>query len=524
MTTEREPDGHRAPEARGPASGDGSGGFPFHWAALSLAALHAVLGLLLYEPTLFPGGDNAGYMILGDALGSGEGYRDLYLPDQPLHAKYPPLFPGLLAILGWFGGLQLFKLAMLACTTAAVWLTARVGRELVGEAPALFAAGLLAVNPTLLEYGHYVLSEAPFMLLILLSLYGALRGDRAGDVLAVLAAVGAFATRTAGLTILIALPLAWLVARRRRAAAWAGAAALATMLLWGLYQRWAAPEQASYLRELVLVDPYDPAAGSVGLGGLVARAAANLWAYASRVVPQTVLGIEGAPGTLVVLLGIGFSGLALFGWARRARRKTGVAELFVLLYTGLIAIWPAVWTDRRFLLPLLPLLSLLAVGALAEAVPRLRRWGPAAIVAVAGIPCVAWIVDRVPDRIECVAAYRGGSACDAPAFASLYAAAAWAAEHTEPDAVIVNRKPRLFYLISRRRGDVYPYSPDPAAVMAALDRWGADYVVVDQVSGTTIRYLVPAIREHETRFEPVYQGGSPPTYIFRLHPPRLNAQ
>ena len=508
-----------APEA--PGSG---GGFPFAWAALSLAALHAVLGLLLYEPTLFPGGDNAGYMILGDALRSGEGYRDLYLPDQPLHAKYPPLFPALLAVLGWIGGLQLFKLAMLACTTASVWLTARVGRELVGEAPALFAAGLLALNPTLLEYGHYVLSEAPFVLLVLLSLYGAVRGGRAGDAIAVLCAVGAFATRTAGLTILLAVPIAWIIARRRRAAGVAAAAALATMLLWGLYQRWAAPEQASYLQELILIDPYDPAAGSVGVGGLVARAAANLWAYASRVVPQTVVGAEGPPGPLLVLLGIGFSGLALFGWARRARREVGVAELFVLLYAGLIAIWPDVWTDRRFLLPLIPLLSLLAVGALAEIGPRLSRWGPAAIVAVAGIPCAIWIADRVPGRIECVAAWRAGSGCDAPAFASLYAAAVWAAEHTEPDAIIVNRKPRLFYLLARRRGDVYPYSPEPDAVMAALDAWGTDYVVVDQVSGTTIRYLVPAIREHETRFEPVYQGGTPPTYIFRLHPPTLTVQ
>ncbi len=502
----------------------GAGGLPFAWAAISLAALHAILGLLLYEPTLFPGGDNAGYMILGDALRTGHGYRDLYLPAQPLHAKYPPLLPGVLAVLGWMGGVQLFKLAMLACTTAAVWLTARVGRDRVGEAPALFAAGLLAFNPTLLEYGHYVLSEAPFLLLILLSLYGVSRRDRAGDVLAVLAAVGAFATRTAGLTILLALPIAWLLGRRRRAAAVAGVAALASMLLWGAYQHWAAPEQAGYLKELVMVDPYDPAAGSVGPAGLVARAASNLWAYASRVVPQTVIGTEGAGGVVLGLLGVGFSALALFGWARRGRREVGAAELFVLLYVGLIAVWPAVWTDRRFLLPVLPLLSVLALGALSGLGRGLRRWVPVAVVAVLGIPCAAWIADRVPERIECVASYRAGAPCDPPAFASLYAAARWAGEHTDPEAVIVNRKPRLFYWYSHRRGDVYPYSADPAAVMAGVDRMGAHYVVVDQVSGTTVRYLVPAIRANQARFEPVYQGGSPPTYIFGLHPPTVTAQ
>lgn len=496
---------------------------PFGWAALSLALLHAVLGLLLYEPTLFPGGDNAGYMILGDALRGGHGYRDLYLPAQPLHAKYPPLLPALLAVLGWLGGLQLFKLVMLACTTAAVWLTARVGRDLAGEGPALLAAALLALNPTLLEYGHYVLSEAPFVLLVLLALYGTLREDRAGDVVAVLAAVGAFATRTAGLTVLLAVPIGWVVRGRRRAAATAAAAALATMVLWGLYQRWAAPGQPGYLHELILIDPYDPAAGSVGAAGLVARAARNLWAYVGTVVPQTVLG-AGRVGTPLALLGVAFSGLALFGWARRARREPGAPVMFVLLYAGLIAVWPDVWTDRRFLLPLVPLLSVFALGGLADAGPRLRRWVPIAVVLVIGVPCVAWIVDRVPERMECVASYRAGSPCDAPAFASLYAAARWAAEHTEPDAVVVNRKPRLFYWISRRRGDVYPYSSDPETVMAAIDGMGADYVVVDQVSGTTPRYLVPAIRAHQARFEPVYEGGAPPSYIFRVHPPVVNAQ
>ncbi|MDH3733041.1 MAG: hypothetical protein OEU54_05880, partial [Gemmatimonadota bacterium] len=77
------------PENEGPAVDDRR----FGLIALALAALHAIGGLLLFEPTLFPGGDNAGYLILGEALREGEGYRDLYLPGSPLHAKYPPVFP-----------------------------------------------------------------------------------------------------------------------------------------------------------------------------------------------------------------------------------------------------------------------------------------------------------------------------------------------------------------------------------------------------------------------------------------------
>ena len=503
----------------------GGAGRPFHGLALALAGLHAVLALLVFEPTLFAGGDNAGYLILGDALRSGDGYRDLYLPGAPLHAKYPPVLPGLLALLGWLGGVQLFKLAMVACTAITVWLTALVGRRLVGEGPALFAAALLAINPTLIEYGHYILSEAPFTLLVMLALAGYLRDDRAGTWIAVLASVGAFLTRTAGLTLLLALPVAWLLRKSTRRAAMAGAAGLVAMSGWGLYQAWAAPEQASYLQELVMRDPYDPAAGTLGPAGLLARAAINLWAYVSRVVPQTSFGVEGPPGAGWTALAIAFCGLALFGWARKARQAPGASELFVLLYTALLAVWPDVWTDRRFLLPLVPLLGVFGFGAASHlGGGHVKRWGPAALLILTGLPAVSWVVGRIPERTACLASYRTGAPCDAPAFASFYAAARWAAENTPPAAVIANRKPRLFYWYSQRQGDLYAYSGDPEAVLRGLDSMGAGYVVVDQVSGTTLRYLVPAIQTHPERFERVYEGGEPPTFILRLLPRPANAQ
>lgn len=523
------PSGDAAPE-----SGRGRRD-PFSLAAVGLAAVHVLVGLLLYEPTLFPGGDNAGYLILGEALRGGEGYRDLYLPGAPLHAKYPPVLPAILALVGAVGGLQLSKLAMLACTGAAVWATARLGRRLVGEPAALVAAGLLALNPTLLEYGHYVLSEAPFTLLILLALLAAGRGDRRGVALAIAAGAGAFLTRTAGLAVLLALPAAWALRGEWRRAAVGASAAAAVMLGWAAFQGWAAPEQAGYLRELALVDPYDPAAGSVGLAGLVARAASNLWAYASGVVPQTLFG-PGSVGGAYVPAGLAVSLVFLVGWARSSGRLPGPPEMFVLLYGGLIAIWPSVWTDRRFLLPALPLLLLFGTGLLARGLERVaslrREAGPrgagglaaVALALIVAAPGILWSVRTIPGRVSCLASYRIGAPCDPAPNASLYAAARWARENTPDAAVFANRKPRLFYWYSRRAGDLYPYSSDPEVVMRGLEAMGATYVVVDQISGTTARYLMPAIRESPGRFEPVYEGGRPATFILRLLPTPVTAE
>lgn len=539
-------------EVRAPGTfGERIGGLrPRTWLAVA-CGLHLLLGLLLYEPTLFPGGDNAGYMILGKALRTFSGYRDLYLPGSPLHAKYPPFYPLVLAVLGWVGGLQLFKVASLLLTTGAVALVGFLGRRWLGTRRGLLAALVVAVNPVLLEYSHYVLSEAPFVALVLLALW-ALEEESSWPYWAgLLVAMAAFLTRTAGLPLLAAAVLAPAAARRWREAGLAAAISAVAAGGWALYQHLAAPAQASYLRQLVMANPYAPGQGTIGIGGLLARGAGNSWTYVSRILPGSLTGgpagsgAPGAGGTLLTLAGVAVTGLALTGWILRAVERVGPAELFALFYAALIALWPSVWTDRRFLLPLLPLLLLYALGGASAVADRLVRRpsrrkaveretggtatravpdgrtatvGALLIAAALAVPGVLYVLSAAPGRIRCVADYRAGTPCEAPALASFLAAARWARTGTPPDAVIANRKPRLFYLVSGRRGDVYRFTKDPDFLLAGLDAMRARYVVVDALSGTTELYLLPAIRSHADRFGVVYRGGDPPTWVLSYRP------
>lgn len=519
---------------------------------LALCAAHFVLGLLLWEPVLFSGGDNAGYMILGESLRTGAGYLDLYLPDAPVHAKYPPLYPAILGLLGWIGGLQLFKLASLGFTTAAVALAASLGTappaaagragsaeagraerhapETAPRGPALLAAGVLAISPVLLEHSHLVLSEAPFLFFVLLGLWALESGrDRWG--LALGAGAAAFLTRTAGLPLLVALILyAALRGEKRRvlAAVFVAAAAAGG---WALFQRLGAPAQPGYLQELVMIDPYDPSAGTVGAAGLVERAASNLWLYASHVLPASLAGggegpaASGGAGALRLSLGLVATGLALAGWLRRMTRRIGGGELFTLLYLGLISVWPSVWTGERFLLPVLPFLLLYAVegaGLMGRGATGVggggRRIAVLLVAAVLALPAALHGVRTVPERLECMAGYRAGQPCTAPAVERFYEMARWSRDGTPADAVIVNRKPRLFYWISGRRGDVYPYTSRPEILLQELAEIGAEYVVVDNLSATTPRYLIPAIQASPGRFEVVHQTAAPATWLFRFLP------
>ena len=487
-----------------------------------LLVVHVLLALLVFEPTLFPGADAGHYMVLGEALRGGLGFRDIQLPGSPLHAKFPPGYPLILAVSGWFGGLQLFKAVSLAFTAGSVWLTYRIAGSLVGRRAAFIAAGLFAVSPVVLDFSHRVLSEAAFTF-ILLSVVAATLEDRRVGVVALAAAAAAFFTRTAGLSVLVTLVVWTLLSRDRRRAAAAMLVALTCVIGWAAYQRFAQPSQPGYLQQLIQDNPYVPAAGTVGLAEFPARVARNFWRYVSSEFP----GSFGFPtlrrGTLTTtaVVGVFVSSLVLFGWLRSAATRLRVAHLLVAFYVGLILLWPPVWTDRRFLLPVLPLLLVFgAAGAVSVAERLGQRVGAAAAgLVVAGVAATALISvgSVVPARVACQAAFRSGQPCDRPQYREFYAMAWWVAENVPEGAVIANRSPATFYLFSRHQGDLYPYSRDPSTVIRGLEEMGAGYVLVDRLSATTAMYLLPAIAANPDRFEVVHAvGGEEGTVLLRM--------
>ena len=535
-----------------PSTGEGSS---FRIYLGGLVFLHLVLAALLFEPTLFTGGDNVRYMILGESLRSAQGYLDLHLTGAPVHTKYPPGYPGLLAVLGLAGGVQLFKAASLAFTAATVALTGLLGRRLFRAEVGLAAAAVMAVNPVLLQYSHWVLTEAAFVLLVTAAVW-AWEGGRGrplqaapvgpetasrGAVLtwtALALASAAFLTRTAGLPLLAVAVLLPVARRRWRVAAVSAVIVLVVAGGWAGFQALAAPDRAGYLGELLMVDPYAPEHGTVGLAGLLARAAENAWLYVSAVLPASFLTEPSAgrvaPSTGRLVLGVCLLAAVLGGWVRRSLESVGPSELFVLLYAGVIALWPSVWTDQRFLLPLLPLVVVYGLGGAAWAAEEAARFRPEAaagarraLVSVlalgAMIPGVLDAAEHVPKRLDCLADWQRGRPCVDSAYAAFFEMARWTGENTAPDAVVANRKPEFFWWFSRRQGAVYPFSASPAVVLRGLDEMGADYVVLDGVFTTSLRYLRPAVLEHPDRFELLHRTGPPAVLLLRYLPPPVTA-
>lgn len=494
---------------------------------ICLVAVHVVLAYLLFDPKPFVGGDNAGYMALAEALRTGQGYRDLYLPGLPPHAQYPPFYPALLALIGALGGgLIGFKVLSTVFTAASVVVLFMLARRRAGDHAGLAVAAAFALNPVLLYYSHWVLSETPFVLLTLLALWASedMTNSNRRLTVAVVAALLAYLTRAAGLPLLVAVLVALAGRRSWKKLAVVAPAALVVVGSWWLWGKTAASGSAKvYSSNFLLVNPYAPENGLVGPGELLTRTLDNIRLYAVEVLPQSLAGAApgGGVGLAALLAALLVVALALIAWVRDIRRLR-VLELFTLLYAALIFLWPQVWTDRRFLLPLLPVLLVHAAVGVMWCFDFLRAKRPVWLLPVVG---GLLVLLAVPDHVRavgfnqrCMRFYRQGDAlaCYPPPWRAFVLSADWVRDNTAENAVVVNRKPRLFYHFARRRGDVYPFTSDDDQMLSFLDEFGADYVVVDALSATTYRYLVPVIRSVPERFEALHRVGedAPYTYVF----------
>ena len=188
-----------------------------------LAALHLLLCAILFDPKVHTGGDSVTYVLLAESLlRAGDGFALSMAPGAPeAHTHYPPGYPALLApAVALFGrNFVVLKLLSVLFTTASVvvfCLYTRRGRE---PMPWLCLGLAFAVNPGVIDYSRWMLSEAPFLLLTLVALWGLQADSKAvrigpAFVVALLASVASFYVRSIGALLLAATSTAYLVNRR----------------------------------------------------------------------------------------------------------------------------------------------------------------------------------------------------------------------------------------------------------------------------------------------------------------------
>ena len=510
------------------------------WAGLAFAlGVHVVLALSASTPLVHNGGDNAGYLSLAHSLVEDGAYKELWHPGEPDHTKYPPLYPAFLAAMilagaTTWGAFKASSIALTALATAFCFLWAR---RLRGDRAGVVVAVLFGASYAVLFAAQWILSDPLFLAATMGCLWLLAPGKAAEpkpqwELAAALAlAVAAYFTRSAGAPLIVAAGL-WLAIGRRWKELGVFAAALAVpAFLWGR------ASAGDYASEFWLINPYAPELGRAGFWELVVRAATNAWKYASDYVPN---GLAGSLGGGAAVVGIALTVATLAEWLRRVRSGPGVAELFLVLYCGLLAAWPAQWSGDRFALPILPLVLLYAYASVARlatfwvdrrsapepaapAAVRENRWrrlaGAAALVATVALPAgLSWDRVRELSRTGCRQATitRGPWGCYPDNYRAFHVMALWAGDHLPEGSVVYSRKPRFFYAFSGLQSVAYPFATDRSRFMAMADSLGIGYVARSRWDGSEASYVDPVVAAYPERFCRVARLQSPTESIWML--------
>lgn len=491
--------------------------------AVALAGLALLFSALTFMPTPHTGGDNAAYITLGRSLLERRAFLELWDPATPPHTQYPPVFPLILALamaIGLEPWVQLKAIVMLlgagAVAFTFLWIRRR-GRPLL----ALGVAALLAIAPGILTETHWILSDVPFWFFTVAALWAFERlppGLHRRFAFAVGATVLAYFTRSAGLPLVLAA-FAWLALRRR----WQQLAVLAAVLgplafLWWLRAR--TQGGVDYVSQFLFVNPYSPELGRIGLTDLPARIGDNGEKYLRDHLPILLTG-RNAAWMFWVSIAVVLTGA--LGWAWRLRRPA-VPELFTPMYIGLLLVWPAVWSGERFLLPLMPLLLFyagwLVVKAGRWAHPRAGPIAAAALLAAAVIAALPALSLQIRVGSQCTLAYRLGDRfpCLPPEWSDFFGVAEWTRLALPDSAVVISRKPRLFYVLSGHPGRIYPFTERPGAFFAAADSARARHLVFDFLDRPTQAYVRPVLIARPAAFCILFSSPIAGTAVFGILP------
>lgn len=426
-------------------------------AVLLLVALLAGHALLAYHTRargIFTFGDDAAYILLSRALRAFS-YREVQFIGEPIGARFPPGYPSLLAVAGMFGEhFRVMAAVGIAISVSALYALFDVIRRRWSGELALLVTAVVATNPAMVANAGAIASEGMFTALVLWSLWAADRtdhGERRRLFAGTAAILGAM-TRTAGVTVPLALGAHWLLRRRFRDVAVLALASAVTVGAWLAWTTFAPRREfrRSYIDDAVMVQSGHETSP---LSTLAQRVARNTLTYVGQALP-TELSLPLTSATrfdniawvaLVVAL-------ALIGLVS-AWRRWNAAVIWMVGYATLLVIWA--YTIERFLQPLMPLVIAFAlIGAWSVG----TRWRPvqsraAALPALAMAALLAGFGLLGSTRLSAQAA-----ACDlgrtdcAPAESLDYVdASIYAATHTPRDARFVAPKNATLYYFAPRQ-------------------------------------------------------------------------
>lgn len=457
-----------------------------------IAAICAIFYLLALTPGLSVTGDDAAYILKARSFVDKGFFREAIASDGPARSSvYYFMLP--LALMPFVSsgphGYILMKLIPLASAVGSVLLLGVLLDGIVEDRRKKAVLLLFGLNPWTVEYSGLILTDMPYIFLMLgsLVLYRAYRRRNSAIALISSAVIAdaSFYTRPAGAILCASLPL--FAALKRR---WKDCLLiLAVIFIMSLPIAGKAGDIAgAFTENFVKKQHYYAYEGrEASAKDLGYRAVRNLLVYAGNYLPDifarsAVSSVEprmpdGRVNPVFAAkfaLGAALAILILAGFFITAGRMPGPYHIYVAMHIAANALGNVY--VARYLLSILPFMALFLVVGSCGAAPSGRRSGfsvyGAAFITIMILISLAGSCGQVAHARE----GRRGQGVE-----SFVECNDWVRGNTAPDAVILSRKPSYTKLHASREAVGYIFTDDTAAWLEYMDNSGADFVITADV-------------------------------------------
>jgi 4-amino-4-deoxy-L-arabinose transferase-like glycosyltransferase len=500
---------------------------------------------------LYTWGDNAHYIIVGKSLSTGNGFRDIHLPEAPPFTFPVPMLPLLLAPIIFLFDYDLLPMKILEAVmgVVAVYVLYLLFKDYVSEAEAILLALLAGVSPQLVSFSHQVMTETPYLLLSGLSLlcmrkYASEEEwfTRAG-LLTSLVLAATCLTRSIGISLVLASVLYLLInfpkmrSTNLKKSCLLVSSVAAVWVLFNYPILW----NITYVRELSTASNYSSNAKAASFGDLYARILDNARSYWT-VIPEVIwYRAYRHPFWLFSVFSFALIGC---GYIRSLLESRTTLEYYIPLYACILLLYEPsnVGNVQRYVVPVIPFLLYyfargakvvaLGIGAILARI-RPPAPGPASLTAMRAtrvalmlfyvLPIVTLTALNFRDTVRASVLESQPEMFDFYRFDSwteFKKMALWAKEHTPPESVIMTRWVYFFHFWSRRTVVWYPPLDSREGgehMVSTLLEANADYIAVDSLTVDRVfldKTLLPALRERAGELELVYQDGD--NRLFRI--------
>jgi len=479
----------------------------------------------IFDKKLDLNGDNAHYYVLGKALSQGEGYVNIASINKAPNNHYPPGYPFILSMFMPLSDSPIFlKLINGIFLLISLYLFYYLFKYFSRSSKIAFVTVFfLLLNSHMLLYATMLMSEMSFILLSFFCIYLVLNADLENNLfrkphlyLILISLVGSYYIRSTGLALFAGLILYFVINKYWKAAVFISIGFITLATPWII--RGQKLGGSSYIKPLVMINPYRAELGNADMADYLNRIIANLSRYITREIPNSSLPFIKVNylsdiGPLEWLIGLPVLALIVYGLYKLGRRGLVIINYLVTTF-GILLIWPEVWTGVRFVLPVVPLLFFaLIMGVYYGMNYILSRFKSSLsfnmlILLVFGITFIASIQSiHMKSKIDYPNAWK-----------NYFKAAGWFKRNNIKDAVVICRKPMLFHINSGTYTSTFKYSKDEKEVLDDLNRKQTDYVVLDNLGyRQTYEYLFPVINNQKENFQSVFKLENPDTYLLKYN-------